>query len=248
MPLSADTLIHFTEKKDFLKKILEGDFRIFYCEETIYFDQSPAIIYVPMVSFCDIPLSQIKEHMFKYGNYGIGMTKKWAYEQKMNPVLYVARNSSLASSYIGAIKRFFSNDATWNLNVNEGHIELIDVIRYIKNYEADLIRKGKITPNYRFSDEREWRYAPPFSDDYEFFLGDKVFLRNGGKAVFNEKISKLRLKFTPDDIRYIIIEKESEIDEFIEHLHQVKGTNYSSKDIKRLTTRILTSEQINTDF
>jgi hypothetical protein len=247
MPLSANTLIHFTWEKDSLKGILQGDFRISYCKETIQFDVSPTVVYVPMVSFCNIPLSQIKEHMFKYGNYGIGMKKEWVNEQKMNPVLYVARNSSLASSYMGAVREFFS-DPTWKPNVNTGHMKLIDIIRYIKNYEADLIREGKITENYRFSDEREWRYAPPFSDDYPFFLHEKAFNENGGKSVFNERISNLRLKFTPNDIRYIIIEKESEIDEFIKYLRSVKGMNYSDMDVERLTTRILTSEQIFTDF
>jgi hypothetical protein len=247
MPLSANTLIHFTKRKSFLKNILEGDFRIFYCKETIQFDQSPKIVYVPMVSFCDIPLSEIKEHMSKYGSYGIGMTKEWAYQQKMNPVLYVAGNSSLSSSYMGTLRGFFG-ESSWKENTKKEHLELIDIIRYIKNYEGDLNRKGKITENYRFSDEREWRYVPSLSDTYPFFLSERAFLENGGKDFFNEIISNLRLEFTLDDIKYIIIKKESEIDEFIKHIRRVKGKNYSSGDIERLTTRILTSEQIRTDF
>ena len=35
MPLSANTLIHFTKQKKSLKKILEENFRIFNCRETV---------------------------------------------------------------------------------------------------------------------------------------------------------------------------------------------------------------------
>ena len=31
---------------------------------------------------------------------------------------------------------------------------------YSKNYEADLKRKGDVIKNYRFYNEREWRFVP----------------------------------------------------------------------------------------
>lgn len=32
---------------------------------------------IPMVCFCDLPLSLIAKHLKEYGCFGIGMTKRW---------------------------------------------------------------------------------------------------------------------------------------------------------------------------
>lgn len=68
-----------------MKKILMGSFSISYCKETFVLDNArPYILGIPMVSFCDIPLSQILDHVKKYGNYGIGLSKEWAKSKGLN--------------------------------------------------------------------------------------------------------------------------------------------------------------------
>jgi hypothetical protein len=64
------------------------------------------------------------------------------------------------------------------------------------------------------------------------------------KAECDAKLTHLRLEFEPNDIKYIIINDDSEITEFVNHLRVAKGNKYSFHDVERLTTRILTSEQI----
>lgn len=78
MSLSSNSVIHFTNNKEALVGILQKNFKITYCNEQILLADSVVKIQVPMVSFCDIPLSKIKDHIDKYGNYGIGLTKNWA--------------------------------------------------------------------------------------------------------------------------------------------------------------------------
>ena len=53
MPLSANTLIHFTNDKDKLKKIIEESFRVFNCKESIVLGGKGIIYHAPMVSFCN---------------------------------------------------------------------------------------------------------------------------------------------------------------------------------------------------
>src|ERR1017187_10890632 len=55
---------------------------------------------LPMTCFCDIPLSQIADHISFYGDYGIGMSKKWGLTKGLNPILYVNKGSSTYKSMV----------------------------------------------------------------------------------------------------------------------------------------------------
>lgn len=247
MALSSNSLIHFTSDKESLKGILENNFKVFNCRESIVLDSRKSSWIIPMISFCDIPLSEIKDHISKYGHYGIGMTKEWAVRKGLNPVLYMAKTSMLSKSYKKA----------WDKSVVESPDQedwsedercFSDVLRYIKNYDGDLVRKGSTIKDYRFSDEREWRYVPPYSSKYEFLVSTEWYERDNNKSDADAKLESLRLGFEPGDIKYIIIEKDAEIGEFIDHLRRAKGKSYSLHEIERLTTRILTTDQIMSDI
>lgn len=72
--ISANTLFHFTPTKDNLISILTRKFYVRYSLEifdTILDIDNPELV-TPMTCFCDIPLSQIKNHTNTYGNYAIG--------------------------------------------------------------------------------------------------------------------------------------------------------------------------------
>lgn len=125
---------------------------------------------------------------------------------------------------------------------------LVDIVRYIKNYEADLTRKGKAIPNYRFADEREWRYVPHYSEACDMLILESIYLKPGFKDASEAKLDNLRLEFEPNDIKYIIIDNDTEITEFIDHLKHTKGKKYTFHDVERLTTRILTAQQIMDDM
>tara|TARA_R110002096_G_scaffold404235_2_gene602027 strand:+ start:334 stop:522 length:189 start_codon:yes stop_codon:yes gene_type:complete len=62
MGLSSNSIIHFTKTSESLKGILQENFRIKFCLEIVNLETQLNYA-APMVSFCDIPLSQVKEHI-----------------------------------------------------------------------------------------------------------------------------------------------------------------------------------------
>jgi hypothetical protein len=242
MPISSNSLIHFTSDLASLQGILEHNFKLFFCKESVILQDGITSAFIPMVSFCDIPLSQIVEHIEKYGNYGIGLTKEWGVKNGLNPVLYMSEGSMLSvefkNSYNTSLKKLPMED-------QRGFIE---ARRHIKNYQGDLIRKGKVIPKYRFYDEREWRFTPSIKDFDELLVSEKKYCASGMKEAYDKRMESLRLVFEPDDIKYIIIADDSEIKGVIRHLRDAKGKKFSLDQIEKLTTRIITVEQLKTDF
>lgn len=247
MSLSSNSVIHFTNNKEALVGILQKNFKITYCNEQILLADSVVKIQVPMVSFCDIPLSKIKDHIDKYGNYGIGLTKNWAKKKGLNPVLYIEKDSYLSDSLRSALYNALINSK--NNNFSEKEKQAIDILRYTKNYQSDLKRKDSLIKDYRFSDEREWRYVPHYEKECIFILPNyKDETRKEDLDVADLSVRDLVLDFEPNDIKYIIINSEDEIPEFISILRNAKGQKFSYQDVERLTTRFITVEQIKTDF
>ena len=254
MPISSNSLIHFTNSKERLKSILIENFKLGYCKEKTIIGGKDTFAYVPMVSFCDIPLSQIKEHISKYGDYGIGLTREWAIRNKLNPVLYIEQNSFFSERFMTAANYFLSKAQTEHSTALKDDVyfdalmALGDMRSYFKNYQANLERKNEKISDYRFADEREWRFVPLSTDNKTIIMSDEIYNSEDGKSRAQNLINSFRLKFEPNDIKYVIIKYDSEIHEFIEHLRKAKNKNYSTEDVDRLTTRILTSEQIKEDI
>lgn len=190
MGLSPSTLFHFSSK-DGLKGILANNFKIKYCLEKLNHKTKPVEIAIPMVSFCDIRISEITEHIEKYGQYGIGLSKEWAVEKGLNPVIYLNSSSDFATNLIDSL-RITSQDL--NLPRSE-RVNNADVIRYSKVYEGPLIRKGKTIEKYRFSDEREWRYVPPFNDAFLAWIGKNQYDTPSKKRTINARLIDEKVVF-----------------------------------------------------
>ncbi|MBW0179395.1 abortive infection system antitoxin AbiGi family protein [Sediminibacterium sp.] len=245
MSLSSSTLIHLTTQKAYLVGILKEGFKVKYCQEDIKTKGGSINGAFPMVSLSDLPLSELDYHLESYGNYGIGLKKEWAKKNGLNPVLYFDGNSTISHN----IRKDFEDIYK---KVLEGKLEnklfqlVTEIMSYMKNYEGTLKTKKITRENYRFSDEREWRYIPSLD-----ILGSAfpyIVPKNAEeKAKANKKLEHIRLEFTPDDINYIFVQKESEIQEIIDIIRNANATMpYSS--VERLMTRILTTEQIMTDI
>ena len=62
MPISTNSIIHYTKKLDTLKMILKEGFKIKYCVESLIIENKAMHSCHPMISFCDIPLSESSKH------------------------------------------------------------------------------------------------------------------------------------------------------------------------------------------
>lgn len=112
---NSSSLIHFTHKMSTLKLILRNGIRYSYAFEslpqgvldnllnettiiptlTLNYNNSYGVA-LPMVSFCDIPLTRASEHSKLYGKYGIGIEKDYMlyfYKEFFNPVIYSSGDS-----------------------------------------------------------------------------------------------------------------------------------------------------------
>ena len=75
---------------------------------------------------------------------------------------------------------------------------------------------------------------------------DKIETPNQ-KSNFNRKVSHIKLHFQPDEIKYLIVEKDKDINPLISHLRVAK-IGFSDDTVDRLSSRILTYEQIEDDI
>jgi len=215
--ISSDTLFHFTNK-DNLLGILENEFYPQFSLEQYHVDETkpPFRVGIPMICFCDIPLSMTYAHMTNYGNYGIGMSKEWAKRNRLNPVLYLHKGSQTTKLFDNALKSIHEDVNGVRKQGAEIHslTDLRDMLfklfTYTKSFDGEINVAGKV--EYRkFYDEREWRYVP----DISTYDGKQIMLLENQFAEpllsqENEKLKKSKLKFEPDDINYIIIKDESE--------------------------------------
>jgi len=65
---------------------------------------------------------------------------------------------------------------------------------------------------------------------------------------FNTRLSNCKIVFTPNDIKYIVISKESERSDFIKMIELVKGSDYNPDELKLLNSKIISVENIKEDF
>jgi len=211
---------------------------------------------IPMVCFCDIPLSQIKDHVNTYGEYAIGLSKEWAMSNGISPVFYL-HYGSLTNEMINKLFKASYNLDKVNSNIkNEltasNSMNYFQFLFFCKSYNGRMWRNGILEQNKTFYDEREWRFIPNLAELDSLGanmviskdIHENVQLRNR----YNRDIENIKIKFSPKDIKYIIIEKEQERLKMIRIIEQIKGSDYSMDDLKELNSKIISVEQIREDF
>lgn len=244
MAISTNSIIHYTNSYKALTGILEEGFRVKYCLEKLQLNEINSHAAHPMVSFCDIPLSDAKQHFDAYGKYGIGLSKAWAIRNGVNPVIYIDHSSLFA----GSIQELIQERRKEDTNLSEQQRkEILRIKSYAKNYSGPLRRKSINTKNYKFYDEREWRLVPNSN-----IIGNALFSVNASaykndKEKYNSKIAHCRVTFSAKDISYIIVENTAEIPKIINFLRSAYK-ECSESDLYVLFSKICSTQQIINDY
>ncbi len=255
MNLSSATLFHFTKEFEYLKSILEFGFYPRYCMENIQsVDRNSGVKKkikkaIPMVCFCDIPLSQVKNHIEFYGNYGIGLKKSWGQSAGLNPLLYLDKNSLLSDHLVELSNEIFTEDKKDKPEHKKLKKAYHEIIRYTKPYRGENFDRNtsKVIEDYIFYNEREWRFVPQISDNEEIpiYLKEDEFNSTDYKNKCNECMKECGLKFELSDISYLIVQHDFEIARIIEFIEKC---NFKYSETKLLISKIQTKEQIMQDF
>lgn len=265
--ISANTLFHFTRGPEKLINILIDGFYPRCCMENlgfIYGQGSKQLattgFAIPMVCFCDIPLSQIRNHVEKYGGYALGLSKEWGENNGINPVMYELPDSNavntIRKSILATIPFIIDenphNEAHANKLKELGN-QLIFFSCYLKPYKGQRWDgEGFSGEDIIFYDEKEWRYIPEYGKiierSFKPYIFSHDYLDGNKKDDFNEIFRQhFKLVFKPEDIKYIIVDKEIEVLSMAKMVENIKN-NFNDDEVKLLITKIISIERLRDDF
>ncbi len=243
------------------------------CKENLKYGDRGLILGIPMVSFCDIPLTRTSDFKERYGELAIGLSKEWAIKNQINPVLYVNDISILTSlGFLNAyrldleakVKAHGGDDTSIPLDFSHESLEGIkyffnrnnarEAVYSLYGYVKKYISPGKEGEQVNYL-ENEWRYVVTGSGiDWKWNEDEYTRWRGTGKKPEpTDALKDKKLKFNVRDISYVIVEKDCQISEMVDIIQSLKcvGGNedaISDDDRKILLTKIISQEKIGADF
>lgn len=231
------SLFHFTKSLENLQFILKEGFRPHYCLES-YSWMSSKIVFsaIPLVSFCDIPLSRIEQHTTDYKNYGIALKREWGISKRLNPIVYIPENSTFCRVLLETLNSPSRRNpfALTQRNHILSHTKPMSVMRGDKKID--------------FYKECEWRYVPLISDPNKQFLTEKDFKNQENLEKANEDLRiKYMLNFEFSDIKHLIVNSMTDIPDFIDYIEN-KLDRFSDDERKILLTKIFTLGEVLPDI
>lgn len=272
----TSSLFHYTKLNN-LKKILQEGMIPNFCKEEFPQNNHNYIVGIPMISFCDIPLTRTDEFTNRYGQHAIGLSKEWALRNQINPILYVSNTEIIESiSFYKAYEQYLRselekvnsdgrqvsvnlrNPASWTniknfINYNNAQNANWNIWGYIKPYWGQHNEKSQC--NY---EENEWRCIIKEENGIEWKWGEHKYQEWRGdgqtKPQPTEELKSKRLIFSNKDITHLIVEKDSQIPQmikYIESLDTIGGNEeeiFSDAEKKILISKIVSFERIKKDF
>ena len=271
----TSSLFHFTKDPGVLLRILETGLVPNYCREDLSYFGRTVNVGVPMISFCDIPLTRTSMFKARYEDYAIGLSKEWALKKQINPILYVNDERILLS--LGFLRNYYrtlddevkergGSDNSIQINlfsqksldgikafVNRSNAR--DAVYSLMGYMKRYISKGPDGSDQSNYIENEWRYVVTGEGiDWKWTLDEyKKWRGKGDKPEPSDALKAQKLSFNVGDITHIIVKTESEVHHFVDAILGMKNIGgldgmLADDDRKLLLTKIISQEKIEKDF
>ena len=183
---------------------------------------------IPMACFCDISLhdDSVANHRNIYGNYAIALDKSWGIRRGINPVSYLVPETeySLAIKKLEVLTSEFDKTEP-NYDIRNAFFKIVS---FLKIYKGEFKKKDFNEDNYRFYDEREWRYIP---------TGDGIKIAHPSRLSEQEKNFEKYISFDSEDVKCIIVkteEEKSELREFINNHENLLISGSNQIELKSL--------------
>jgi hypothetical protein len=178
-----------------------------FCEEDFSWMEEgrPRCVILPMVSFCDIPLSNSRSHRKAYGDYVIGLKKSWGEKCGLNPLLYVSKGSALAHKLAANFNRPISR--TLPLSADFGKFwPMLPYLKPVDGFQKDAQGRSELK---FFEQEMEWRFVPTCWESLleSRRLDDRT---QSAKEAQNAKVSGVKLAFSEADIDIVIVKTRTQ--------------------------------------
>lgn len=238
----SSILLHHTRKYEDLLSILTNGLKVCYSKEHFTTDFYAAI---PMICFCDMPISRLSEHIDSYGSYAIGFNKRrlmQKYTHFLNPVNYLISEKQMK------IAEMIRKKALENVQKDKdshpaSSLEELDKSIVSYNDASYLIGFMKPYGNFRkekeYYRECEWRFL--LAENVKFKTGEcynwiweeeeynkwhKEYIESGRILESNLPI----MTFDIDDIDVIILKSTTERYPFINYVMDL--TKFGGKDLQ----------------
>ena len=204
MGLSSTVLWHQTKSDAFFKILRSKRLYYSYSQEYALTGDAEKSIAFPMISLCDLPLSEFASNNWTYGDFAIGLSQEWGLAKGFNPVCYCNKRSMFLNKVLGCLEEKLP------LKIQN---QILYFCAYLKYVQGPLKTSKKTFKNYKFYDEREERLIlnPEENTDIKFMLLGEEYKKykenNKNSSLINDKF----VEFTNGDICYIVVNTSANI-------------------------------------
>ena len=208
-------------------------------------------------------LEKNNTHFDYYGKYAIAFSKTWCEQHNLQPIHYLNRESHYAEDFRSLLQQVLNDEEVPDKYVQD----VINRLSYVKPLRGIMKRKAKLGGEEseielfkNFHDEREWRYVPQSTSLETLHMAAVIanpkmvaLHKEISKQLEQEKYSDIWLKFSFDDVRYIIVPDSYSRINIIREIISIPLDKFdSSSDVELqkqvLISKILVLDEIRRDW
>lgn len=177
--------------------------------------------------------------MKMYGNYGIGMSKKWGMKRGICPVFYVYNDSHVMRTF----RNILNNAKKTNGDMSDDEVRIVSMT---KAYCGVNYREKKQYKKYLYYDEREWRYVPELEEygQIKQFDSEDDFYKI--KNALDENVKNKLCTFDSSDVKYLLVNDMDDCKNLMSSIDKME--NYSDNEKDFLKSKIILNELIKKDI